>query len=84
MKLFYIPITDKKSIENYNNTIVRRVTKNGEDIKHILPREFGANTFGLWGFKEGKSNDLHYNNIQSGDVLLNEPQKSRHFKPHLR
>lgn len=69
MNLFYVPTTDKNTISNYVNTVVKKITHDNKPIKSLLPKKL-KNEFGLWGFKRGSSNDLHYQRINSGDVLL--------------
>lgn len=65
MKIFYIPITNKISETNYNNTIKKRITFNGTKISH-----FTNNDLGVWGFKDGKSNIRTYNSIEAGDIIF--------------
>ena len=65
MKFFYFPITEKISKINYNNTIKKRITF---DERKIF--QFTNNNFGVWGFKNGKSNTPTYESIEKGDVIF--------------
>lgn len=64
MKIFYIPITNKISLENYKNTIIKRVNFENKDITDI------ADNCGVWGFKDGESNERTYENIDIGDIVF--------------
>jgi hypothetical protein len=66
MKIFYIPITNSETINNYENTIVNKLSYNNEKIEDIL----GINNTGVWGFKDGTHNLREYEKISKGDIII--------------
>lgn len=76
MKIFYIPITNRISLENYRNTIIKRVNFENKDITDI------TDNCGVWGFKNGESNERTYENIDIGDIVffrINDSEKYQCF-----
>lgn len=64
MKIFYIPITNKISLRNYENSVVKRVNFENKDITDI------TNNCGVWGFKNGESNKRNYEAMERGDIVF--------------
>lgn len=76
MKIFYVPITNKESLKNYQNTVINRINFEKNSI-------IGKNdNCGVWGFKRGKSNTRTYETIEVGDIVffrINDDEKYQCF-----
>lgn len=64
MNIFYIPITNKIALKNYENTIKNRVNFENEDICNL------TNNCGVWGFNNKERNKSLYNIIKKGDIIF--------------
>lgn len=67
MNLFYIPVPNHKSYNNYENSILSCVTYNNKNLSNIL---HSNELFGLWGFKTGPHNIREYEKIDIGDIIF--------------
>ncbi|HBG3257026.1 TPA: DUF3883 domain-containing protein [Clostridioides difficile] len=77
IRIFYIPCFNKISKENYKNTVLNKEAFDsikGERVrvKDIVNKcsDLNIDNVGIWAFKEGKINNYHYNNMNSGDIIL--------------
>lgn len=70
MNIFYVPVTNKYSLKNLNNSVVKCVSYNEIPIKKIIDNIEIQNNVGVWGFKSGKHNDREYNSINKGDIIF--------------
>lgn len=76
MKIFYIPITNKESIRNYENTVKKRINFKKENILEV------TDNCGVWGFKNGESNERNYDLISKDDIVffrINDNEKYQCF-----
>lgn len=71
MKLFYVPIPNKKSYANYEYSILNGTSVDYIPLENIINDDTLKNTiFGLWGFKIGKHNSEEYDKINVGDYIF--------------
>ena len=80
MKLFYIPVRNRECVRNYENSILRRITINGEKLSSILKGDYALINYGLWGLRMGSSNTHQYNKISKGDILLFSTKDNDNFQ----
>lgn len=59
---FYFMVTDKTALENYNNSVVKRLDFNKKPLN--------LNGCGLWGVTSGPHNDGEFAKINSGDYCF--------------
>lgn len=59
IKIWYIPIRNAISIQNYKNTVLKGITFNNQNLNSRY-----------WGFKSSPKNELNFNNMNPGDYIL--------------